>query len=134
MTVAIIIIPFILFCLQILTKDSVTVRVDAVVFYRIYNPTMSIINVENANSATYFVAQTTLRNVLGTKKLSELLTDRDSIGDEMQVTRRDGVMGGLLNYSHLYLVPIIEGVHVHVMFIIIFLAIFMTASFCLLPL
>ena len=93
-----------------------TVRVDAVVFYRIYNPTMSIINVENANSATYFVAQTTLRNVLGTKKLSELLTDRDSIGDEMQVTRRDGV----LNYCHLYLVAIIEGVHVHVMFILFF--------------
>ena len=46
---------------------------------------MSILNVENVNSATYFVAQTTLRNVLGTKKLSELLTDRDAIGDEMQV-------------------------------------------------
>lgn len=69
---------------EILTKDSVTVRVDAVVFYRIYNPTMSIINVENANSATYYVSQTTLRNVLGTKKLSELLTDRDAIGEEMQ--------------------------------------------------
>ncbi|XP_003387046.1 PREDICTED: erythrocyte band 7 integral membrane protein-like [Amphimedon queenslandica] len=69
---------------EILTKDSVTVRVDAVVFYRVYNPTMSILNVENVNSATYFVAQTTLRNVLGTKKLSELLTDRDAIGDEMQ--------------------------------------------------
>jgi erythrocyte band 7 integral membrane protein len=70
---------------EILTKDSVTVRVDAVVFYRIYNPTMAIINVENANAATFYVAQTTLRNVLGTKKLAELLTDRDAIGDEMQV-------------------------------------------------
>jgi erythrocyte band 7 integral membrane protein len=69
---------------EILTKDSVTVRVDAVVFYRIYNPTMAIINVENANAATFYVAQTTLRNVLGTKKLAELLTDRDAIGDEMQ--------------------------------------------------
>lgn len=46
---------------------------------------MAIINVENANSATYYVAQTTLRNVLGTKKLAELLTDRDAIGEEMQV-------------------------------------------------
>lgn len=128
MTVAIIII---LFCLQILTKDSVTVRVDAVVFYRIYNPTMSILNVENANSATFFVAQTTLRNVLGTKKLSELLTDRDSIGDEMQVTRRDGVMGGLLNCSHLYLVAIIEGLY-YMSRLLLFLAIFVTASFCLL--
>lgn len=66
---------------------------DAVVFYRIYNPTMSIINVENANSATYYVAQTTLRNVLGTKKLSELLTDRDAIGEEMQVGVARGVVG-----------------------------------------
>ena len=69
---------------EILTKDSVTVRVDAVVFYRIYNPTMATINVENANSATYYVSQTTLRNVLGTKKLSELLSEREDISDEMQ--------------------------------------------------
>ncbi len=46
---------------------------------------MAIINVENANTATYFVAQTTLRNVLGTKKLSELLSEREQISEEMQV-------------------------------------------------
>lgn len=62
-----------------------TVRVDAVVFYRIYNPTMAIVNIENANSSTYYVAQTTLRNVLGTKKLSEVLSEREQISTEMQV-------------------------------------------------
>ena len=72
-------------CVQILTKDSVTVTVDAVVFYRIYNPTMTIVNVENANTSTYYVAQTTLRNVLGTKRLSELLSEREQISQEMQV-------------------------------------------------
>ena len=75
--------PYLLF--QILTKDSVTVKVDAVVFFRIYNPTMSIINVQNAASSTYLVAQTTLRNVLGSKKMSEVLSDREAISEEMQV-------------------------------------------------
>lgn len=64
-------------------------RVDAVVFYRIYNPTMAIINIENANSSTYYVAQTTLRNVLGTKKLSEVLSEREQISAEMQVRVKD---------------------------------------------
>ena len=65
-----------------------TVRVDAVVFYRIYNPTMAVVNVENANASTFYVAQTTLRNVLGTKKLSELLSEREQISAEMQVSGR----------------------------------------------
>ena len=68
-----------------LTKDSVTVAVDAVVYFRIYNATMSITNVENANRSTRLLAQTTLRNVLGTKNLSEILGERESISDTMQV-------------------------------------------------
>ena len=71
--------------LQVLTKDSVTVAVDAVVYFRIYNATMSITNVENANRSTRLLAQTTLRNVLGTKNLSEILSERESISDTMQV-------------------------------------------------
>ncbi|XP_031569655.1 mechanosensory protein 2-like isoform X2 [Actinia tenebrosa] len=69
---------------EILTKDSVTVAVDAVVYFRIYNATMSITNVENANRSTRLLAQTTLRNVLGTKSLSEILTERDIISHVMQ--------------------------------------------------
>ncbi|XP_068695130.1 band 7 protein AGAP004871-like isoform X2 [Montipora capricornis] len=69
---------------EVLTKDSVTVAVDAVVYFRIYNATMSITNVENANRSTRLLAQTTLRNVLGTKNLSEILGERESISDTMQ--------------------------------------------------
>jgi erythrocyte band 7 integral membrane protein len=72
--------------LQILTKDSVTVAVDAVVYYRISNPWISVINVENAPRSTQLLAQTTLRNILGTKTLSEILTDRESISAMMQVS------------------------------------------------
>jgi erythrocyte band 7 integral membrane protein len=69
---------------EILCKDSVTVAVDAVVYYRISNPTISVTNVEDANRSTKLLAQTTLRNVLGTKNLSEILADRDNISATMQ--------------------------------------------------
>ena len=62
-----------------------TVEVDAVVYFRIYDATTSITNVENANRSTHLLAQTTLRNVLGTKNLSEILADRESISHTMQV-------------------------------------------------
>ena len=62
-----------------------TVAVDAVVYFRIYNATISITNVENANRSTRLLAQTTLRNVLGTKNLSEILGEREGISDTMQV-------------------------------------------------
>ncbi|XP_063425124.1 stomatin-like isoform X1 [Mytilus trossulus] len=69
---------------EILTKDSVTVAVDAVIYSSIYDPTMSVINVENADASTRLLAATTLRNVLGTKNMSEILSDRDSIAHEMK--------------------------------------------------
>lgn len=53
---------------EVLTKDSVTVSVDAVVYYRVSNATVSVANVENAHHSTRLLAQTTLRNILGTKK------------------------------------------------------------------
>jgi len=69
---------------EILTKDSVTVAVDAVVYYRVANPTMSVTNVEDASKSTKLLAATTLRNVLGTKTLGEVLSDRDQICNSMQ--------------------------------------------------
>jgi erythrocyte band 7 integral membrane protein len=63
----------------------VTVAVDAVVYYRIENATVSVTNVENAHRSTRLLAQTTLRNVLGTKDLSDILSDRDNISHMMQV-------------------------------------------------
>lgn len=62
-----------------------TVAVDAVVYYRVYNATTSITNVEDANRSTRLLAATTLRNVLGTKNLSEILADREAISHQMQV-------------------------------------------------
>lgn len=70
---------------EVLTKDSVTVSVDAVVYYRVSNATVSVANVENAHHSTRLLAQTTLRNILGTKNLHEILSDRESISGSMQV-------------------------------------------------
>ncbi|KAF7631035.1 Stomatin-2, partial [Meloidogyne graminicola] len=69
---------------EILTRDSVTVSVDAVVYYRVMNATVSVANVENAHHSTRLLAQTTMRNMLGIKTLSEILSDRDSIALAMQ--------------------------------------------------
>lgn len=70
---------------QILTKDSVTVSVDGVVYFRVSDPIASVANVANADFSTRLLAQTTLRNVLGTKNLAELLSDREGIAHSMQV-------------------------------------------------
>merc|ERR1712228_187944 len=69
---------------EVLTRDSVTISVDAVVYYRVSNATVSVANVENAHHSTRLLAQTTLRNILGTKNLHEILSDRDSISGSMQ--------------------------------------------------
>lgn len=70
---------------EILTKDSVTVSVDAVVYYRISDPMMSVVNVEDCSRSTRLLSQTTLRNILGTRTLSEILSERESVANNMQV-------------------------------------------------
>ncbi|XP_021950741.1 band 7 protein AGAP004871 isoform X1 [Folsomia candida] len=69
---------------EILTHDSVTVAVDAVVYYRVYNPTVAVSNVVDYSHSTRLLAATTLRNVLGTKNLAEILSERESISHTMQ--------------------------------------------------
>ncbi|KAI1289687.1 Mechanosensory protein 2 [Halotydeus destructor] len=77
--------PFSLFfCVKILSKDSVTVAVDAVVYFRISNAIASVSNVEDYARSTRLLAATTLRNVLGTKNLSEILSDREAISHMIQ--------------------------------------------------
>uniref|UniRef100_A0AC35G680 Band 7 domain-containing protein n=1 Tax=Panagrolaimus sp. PS1159 TaxID=55785 RepID=A0AC35G680_9BILA len=71
---------------EILSKDSVTVAVDAVIYVRISNATISVTNVEDAIRSTRLLAQTTLRNILGTKTLTEMLSDRDTVSHCMQAT------------------------------------------------
>ncbi|KAL5291758.1 STOM family protein [Megaselia abdita] len=69
---------------EVLTKDSVTVSVDAVVYYRVSNPIISIANIENAHHSTKLLAQTTLRNTMGTLHLHEILSERVTISGTMQ--------------------------------------------------
>jgi len=69
---------------EILTRDSVTVAVDAVVYFHISSPIESIVSIENAQWSTRLLAQTTLRNELGTKNLQEVLTARDNISLSIQ--------------------------------------------------
>ncbi|KAH3791736.1 hypothetical protein DPMN_145225 [Dreissena polymorpha] len=64
-----------------------SVAVDAVIYAKIFDATKSIINVEDAHASTKLLAATTLRNVLGTKVLSEILSDRESIAHTMQDVR-----------------------------------------------
>ncbi|MCI4388325.1 hypothetical protein PGIGA_G00084360 [Pangasianodon gigas] len=70
---------------EILTKDSVTISVDGVVYFRVNDPIASVANVNNADYATRLLAQTTLRNILGTKNLGEVLSDREVISHSMQM-------------------------------------------------
>ncbi|XP_047424933.1 erythrocyte band 7 integral membrane protein isoform X2 [Mugil cephalus] len=74
---------------EVLTKDSVTVSVDGVVYYRVQNATLAVANITNADAATRLLAQTTLRNVLGTKNLAEILSDREEIAHSMQSSLDD---------------------------------------------
>uniref|UniRef100_A0A7N6A3V7 Band 7 domain-containing protein n=1 Tax=Anabas testudineus TaxID=64144 RepID=A0A7N6A3V7_ANATE len=74
---------------EVLTKDSVTVSVDGVVYYRVQNATLAVANITNADAATRLLAQTTLRNVLGTKNLAEILSDREEIAHTMQSSLDD---------------------------------------------
>lgn len=75
---------------EVLTRDSVTVSVDAVVYSRVFNPVISVTNVKNTQYATQLLAQTTLRNILGTKSLQEILTDREIIAHSMQTHLDEG--------------------------------------------
>jgi len=69
---------------EILTKDSVTVSVDAVVYYNIRNPMAAVCNVADYSKSTKLLSATTLRNILGTKTLTELLADRETIAKDLK--------------------------------------------------
>jgi regulator of protease activity HflC (stomatin/prohibitin superfamily) len=69
---------------DIITRDNVPARVNAVVYFRVTDPNKSVIEVENHVLATSQISQTTLRSVLGQKDLDELLTNREEINEELQ--------------------------------------------------
>lgn len=64
---------------EVITKDNVTVRVNAVVFFRVVDPEASVVRVLDHIRATSQISQTTLRNVLGQSELDELLTQRERL-------------------------------------------------------
>ena len=71
---------------DVITKDNVPARVQAVAYFRIVDPGAAIAQVENFMNATLQVAQTTLRSVLGQHSLDELLAERQKINEILQVT------------------------------------------------
>ncbi|EGT33172.1 CBN-STO-1 protein [Caenorhabditis brenneri] len=71
---------------EILSRDSVTVSVDAVVYFKVFDPITSVVGVENATESTKLLAQTTLRTILGTHTLTEILSDREKISADMKIS------------------------------------------------
>ena len=71
--------------MQILTKDSVTVFVNAIMYYKVKNAIHAVANVDDYSGSARLLAATTLRNVLGTMNLGDILSQRESIAKEMQV-------------------------------------------------
>ena len=91
---------------EILTRDSVTIHVDAIMYYKVSlcllfegkkpscvevsDATSCVANVDDYGQSTRLLAATTLRNVLGTKTLGGILSDRETIATDMQVTASCG--------------------------------------------
>ncbi|NOG31486.1 slipin family protein [Halomonas sp. TBZ9] len=69
---------------DVISQDNVTVKVNAVLYFRVVDPEKAIIQVENFTQATSQLAQTTLRSVLGKHDLDEMLSERDKLNDDIQ--------------------------------------------------
>ncbi|XP_052668943.1 stomatin-like protein 3 [Harpia harpyja] len=69
---------------EILTKDAITTQVDGAVYYRIHSAVSAIASITDVHSATFLLAQTTLRNVLGTQSLAQLLASQEEIAHSIQ--------------------------------------------------
>ena len=69
---------------DVITRDNVSVKVNAVVYFRVVDPSKAVVEVENYGLATSQISQTTLRSVLGQAELDELLSERDRLNDKLQ--------------------------------------------------
>ena len=69
---------------DIITRDNVSVKVNAVVYFRVVDPRRAVVEVENYNYATSQLSQTTLRSVLGQAELDDLLAERDRLNSQLQ--------------------------------------------------
>lgn len=68
---------------EAITRDNVSIKINAVLYYKIFDASKAIISVENFNYAVSQLAQTTMRNIVGSVSLDELLTERDKLSDEI---------------------------------------------------
>ncbi len=69
---------------DVITRDNISIKVNAVVYFRVLDPNKAVVEVENYLYATAHLAQTTLRNVIGQSQLDELLSERDKINLQLQ--------------------------------------------------
>lgn len=69
---------------DVISKDNVSVKVNAVVYYRVVDPAFAVNRVENFNQATSLLAQTTLRSILGKHELDDMLSNRDQLNKDVQ--------------------------------------------------
>src|SRR6202042_2654178 len=69
---------------KIITKDNVSIDVAAVAYYQVNDPIKSVVEIENVISATYQIAQTTVRNVVGQSSLDEVLSQTAAINDKIK--------------------------------------------------
>ena len=91
---------------DVITKDNVSIKVNAVVYFRVFDPDKAIVEVEDYFYATSQLAQTTLRSVLGEAELDELLAERERINERLQGildehTDRWGIKVSLVEVKHI---------------------------------
>ncbi|MGH2661921.1 MAG: slipin family protein [Actinomycetota bacterium] len=70
---------------DIITRDNVTVRVDAVIYFNVVDPVRAVVEIQNYLLGTSQIAQTTLRSILGKAELDELLAKRETLNDQLQI-------------------------------------------------
>ncbi len=70
---------------EVITKDNISVKINAVVYFRLFDAAKAILEIENYYDAVGQIAQTTMRNIIGTVTLDQLLSGRETISDEIQL-------------------------------------------------
>jgi len=95
---------------DIITRDNVSVKVNAVIYYRVLDPNKAIVEVENFNYATSQLAQTTLRSVLGQAEMDDLLSQRERLNNDLQTildrhTDPWGIKVSMVEVKHVDLPP-----------------------------
>jgi regulator of protease activity HflC (stomatin/prohibitin superfamily) len=93
---------------QIITKDNVSIGVSAVAYYQVQDPIKSIVEIENVVAATYQIAQTTVRNVVGQSALDEVLSETATLNDKIktileQSTEKWGIFVGTVELKDIQL-------------------------------